>query len=391
MATRHDKMRPLTDERPLLLRPHLAKQVGLVEAIVLERVWALLQAGGGRVRLHAGRPFVFYPPRAMLRDLSFLSRATLHRAVTNLKHAGLITQARLKDTGNDAGAWFTVELAAVAKVCSLFATAPADDFGGGGAGDDRDDDQGGGDPDAGPPGRPSQAETRRAQDETAGASKRDGHCFKMKQPTVSKRDDRLSQNEAPYKEQGPPLSAVEEDLAAAADAGWSAGPDGPPDPEAAAAAGLLSEEGYEADDAAEQVARFGARRVRVAVGNFRQVRKGGRTIYSPRGWIQSAIERGDAPLPGTPEFRQETRRRAAAARPSAAEVDHADAEHRRQEAILDGLTEQQWSAVLDRVRGRWGAQYPGRPFPAEPRRAPMVRAIARSFLFGPTTAAGVSR
>jgi hypothetical protein len=107
----------------------------------------------------------------------------------------------------------------------------------------------------------------------------------------------------------------------------------------------------------------------------------------------------DDEVRGRVEWQRAKRKSSAPARPvdfnqpTQAEQDRARAEHRRhreEEAAIDRMSDQQWAAVIDRARAQWPGRHPGRPFPADPRQAVFVRAIARSFLFGPATA-GVPR
>jgi hypothetical protein len=398
MPTGRNKIRPLTDEPPLLVRPHLAAAMrrhkgGLEDALLLDHLWAMTQAGGGRVRRHDGTDFVYYPLRDMLLRLrGCLSRSTLQRVLARLKHAGLIHQARLKHTGKDADAWYAVDREAVAKVCSLFSTAPADE-----AGDDPVDD-GGGDPD---PHRDDSPDCRIgsgcAGDEPNLTSTRGqvdldpGSEWAGQEPNLTSargQSDLANKEQVRYRTvKAPSLRGRTREAPPPPDVPPPSAP-----PELAAAAALLVEEGYEPDDARRVAERWGARRVRVAVGNFRLVRKSRRPIYSPRGWIQSAIERGDEPLRGTPLH--------AAAPPvvraspefnvrPAAEVS-ADAKrtrrHRELEATIDALSDELWQGLAERLRPRWARQWPDRPFPADSRRHQVVRAMAIEFLHGPTPA-----
>jgi hypothetical protein len=57
----------------------------------------------------------------MVEDFAFTSRKTLYRVLARLKRRGLLVQARTKDGGRDATAWFAVVRDAVEQACgSLF-------------------------------------------------------------------------------------------------------------------------------------------------------------------------------------------------------------------------------------------------------------------------------
>lgn len=121
MASRRGKgPPPLTDGPVWRFCPALAVHLGLVGAIVLERIWELTHSDRARLRPHAGRTFVFYSAKAMREDFSFLSRRRLGRAVDRLRKAGVLLRAKAKGEGRDADKWFAVDQSAVDALGTLF-------------------------------------------------------------------------------------------------------------------------------------------------------------------------------------------------------------------------------------------------------------------------------
>jgi hypothetical protein len=99
-----------------VFRHHLACRAGLSEAVLLERIYVRQALMAGPVeRRGDGRWYVHMPMRALSRDLPYFHARTIRRLVKTLRAAGLLHVDVSKGTGQNAGAWYSVDVAAVER------------------------------------------------------------------------------------------------------------------------------------------------------------------------------------------------------------------------------------------------------------------------------------
>lgn len=374
-------MKPLTDERPLLIRPMLATALGEIYgkahganlAIMLERAHVCQQARGLRDWVSiGGRPAELVCFRWSLEDLErdfpFLSRSTIQRAMKmltagrqsqpSLDSADLLWKVRVRKAGRVCEDRYSVNYAAVPEVSKLHRAAAVDPP-----------------PSPPPPG-----------------SKRPSGVVNL---TSDEGQDDLffGQNDQPsLRDESGVKACMHALLPGQIDQG-------------AAALVEFGQGAISPEDARDVVGRWpdGPRRAMVACENVARLAAAGFAFESsPVGYAISLMKKNRGRLTDEEvgsRVAWQRANRARSPRPAAAvdfnqpkpeEQERArreNAEHRRQEAALDALDDQAWQAWVDRARPVWQAQQPG-PFPADARASVRLRAIVRGLMFGGVAARG---
>ncbi|WP_342488561.1 DnaD domain protein [Cytobacillus sp. FSL W7-1323] len=96
----------LLDERPLIVLPELAVQVGLNEAILLQQIHYWINK---KNNLRDGRYWVYNTLNELLEQFPFWSVSTLRRTITSLKNKGVLITGNYNKAGFDKTVWYSID------------------------------------------------------------------------------------------------------------------------------------------------------------------------------------------------------------------------------------------------------------------------------------------
>jgi len=107
----------LLDQKPLVILPELAVQVGLNEAIILQQIhyWLKKDKVG---KVHDGRKWVRNTYDQWTENFPFWSKTTVRRAIKRLRDKGLLLVTRLNDKAYDKTNWYSIDYDRLSKMTS---------------------------------------------------------------------------------------------------------------------------------------------------------------------------------------------------------------------------------------------------------------------------------
>ncbi|ASV67605.1 DnaD domain-containing protein [Cytobacillus kochii] len=96
----------LLDERPLIVLPELAVQVGLNEAILLQQIHYWINQ---KNNLRDGRYWVYNTLKELNDQFPFWSQKTIQRTITSLKKKEVLLTANYNKAGFDKTVWYSID------------------------------------------------------------------------------------------------------------------------------------------------------------------------------------------------------------------------------------------------------------------------------------------
>lgn len=96
----------LLDERPLIVLPELAVQVGLNEAILLQQIHYWVNQ---KNNLRDGRYWVYNTLKELNDQFPFWSQKTIQRTITSLKKKEILLTANYNKAGFDKTVWYSID------------------------------------------------------------------------------------------------------------------------------------------------------------------------------------------------------------------------------------------------------------------------------------------
>ncbi|MGG3893610.1 DnaD domain protein [Geobacillus stearothermophilus] len=96
----------LLDEKPLIILPSLAKEIGLNEAIILQQLHYWLQESGSE---HDGHRWVYNTYEDWQKQFPFWSKNTIIRAIKSLEKKGLIVTGNYNKLKIDNTKWYRID------------------------------------------------------------------------------------------------------------------------------------------------------------------------------------------------------------------------------------------------------------------------------------------
>jgi len=99
----------LEEERPLIVKPTLAKEIGLNEAIILQQIkyWITNKRNEN---IYDGKKWVYKSYEEWREEFPFWGLNTIQRAITSLENQGLIISKQLGKLKMDRRKWYTINL-----------------------------------------------------------------------------------------------------------------------------------------------------------------------------------------------------------------------------------------------------------------------------------------
>ncbi|MCM3411253.1 DnaD domain-containing protein [Metabacillus litoralis] len=96
----------LLDEKPLLIIPSLAKQVGLNESIVLQQIHYWLQISEHK---YEGYKWIYNTYDEWVEQFSWWSKATIRRIITKLEYEGILVTGNFNKMKIDKTKWYRID------------------------------------------------------------------------------------------------------------------------------------------------------------------------------------------------------------------------------------------------------------------------------------------
>lgn len=96
----------LLDERPIMVLPKLACEIGLNEAIILQQIHYWLQKSKN---IEAGHKWIYNTYNAWQKQFPFWSIPTIRRTITSLEKQGVIVTGNFNKAGFDKTKWYRID------------------------------------------------------------------------------------------------------------------------------------------------------------------------------------------------------------------------------------------------------------------------------------------
>lgn len=96
----------LLDERPIMVLPKLACEIGLNEAIILQQIHYWLQKSKN---IEAGHKWIYNTYNAWQKQFPFWSIPTIRRTITSLEKKGVIVTGNFNKAGFDKTKWYRID------------------------------------------------------------------------------------------------------------------------------------------------------------------------------------------------------------------------------------------------------------------------------------------
>lgn len=108
----------LFETQPLVINPELAGLIGLNEAIILQQVkyWIEIHRERG-INFYEGRHWVYNRLEDWGKKFPFLSRATIWRAIKNLRENGILMTGYFNHDPGDRTLWYTIDYEKLDSYC----------------------------------------------------------------------------------------------------------------------------------------------------------------------------------------------------------------------------------------------------------------------------------
>lgn len=109
----------LIDDRPLMVLPRLATEIGLNEAVVLQQIhyWLVnFQTVKDYRHYHEGQWWVYNTAEGWQENFPFWSTRTVQRALQSLRDRGLVQVGNFNKKGYDRTLWYTLDYEAMDKL-----------------------------------------------------------------------------------------------------------------------------------------------------------------------------------------------------------------------------------------------------------------------------------
>ena len=104
----------LINEEPIFFLPTLAKELGINEAILLQKIHGWLQC---KPHEADGRAWIYNTYKSWQEQLPFLSESTLKRTMKNLVDKGIVIINNFNTSKFDKTNWYSIDYEALDKVC----------------------------------------------------------------------------------------------------------------------------------------------------------------------------------------------------------------------------------------------------------------------------------
>ncbi|RLC84864.1 MAG: hypothetical protein DRJ03_13155 [Chloroflexi bacterium] len=115
--TNHSKL--LIDDRPIMVLPRLAAQIGLNAAIVIQQIhyWLITYQNAGKLdHYRDGQWWVYNTKAEWTENFPWWSESTVWRALTELRNLGLVKTAKYNRRGYDRTLWYSIDYEALQKL-----------------------------------------------------------------------------------------------------------------------------------------------------------------------------------------------------------------------------------------------------------------------------------
>ena len=96
----------LLDERPIMVLPKLACEIGLNEAIILQQIHYWLQKSKN---IEAGHKWIYNTYNAWQKQFPFWSIPTIRRTITSLEKQGVLITGNFNKVGFDKTKWYRID------------------------------------------------------------------------------------------------------------------------------------------------------------------------------------------------------------------------------------------------------------------------------------------
>lgn len=96
----------LLDERPIMVLPKLACEIGLNEAIILQQIHYWLQKSKN---IEAGHKWIYNTYNAWQKQFPFWSIPTIRRTITSLEKQGVLITGNFNKAGFDKTKWYRID------------------------------------------------------------------------------------------------------------------------------------------------------------------------------------------------------------------------------------------------------------------------------------------
>ncbi|MCS0670010.1 conserved phage C-terminal domain-containing protein [Cytobacillus firmus] len=96
----------LVDERPILILPSLAEEMGLNEAVLIQQIHYWLVKSR---HIKEGRKWIYNTYKDWKKQMPFWSHATIGRTIRSLEEKGFLISANFNATKMDKTKWYTID------------------------------------------------------------------------------------------------------------------------------------------------------------------------------------------------------------------------------------------------------------------------------------------